>query len=336
MIRRFAKAVFDALPRSIRRPLKDRLEDMRRRRPGAHRGIEKLGLTAAQVYPVGNNFDECLLAGVAPQLAGLVITKETPVASIGSCFADEFAKHMRSNGFNYLAVESDVFSASANWGRVFTTAGLQQIVRYSTTDDVPVLVERSPDGWFDPLREPAVGHFRNREEAERAIRAHRAASRRVFATARVLILTLGQNEAWVDRRSGFVWAHRPPSSILTADVTRFEPREFSFEENVSWIEESLHRLRDLNPALDILLTVSPIASYATFAGPDAVTHSFAGKSILRAAADRITRTVPRVWYFPSFEMALAFNPHTQNADNRHVKNATVDRIFKLLERTVVR
>lgn len=335
-MRRLAKAVFDALPRAIRRPLKDRIEDWRRRRPGPHHGIEKLGLTAAQVYPTGLNFDECLFAGIAPQLEPLVITKDTPVASIGSCFADEFAKYMRNNRFNYVAAESEVFPASANWGRVFTTAGLRQIVTYSTTADFPLLAERSPDGWFDPLREPAVGHFATREEAEAAIRAHRSASRHAFATARVLVLTLGQNEAFVDRHSGIVWAHRPASAILGEQAERFEARAFSFEENVSWLEESLRRLRELNPELDVLLTVSPIPSYATFAAGEAVTQSFAGKCILRAAADRITRSVPHVWYFPSFEMALAFNPHTQNADNRHVKNATVDRIFALLDRTVVR
>jgi hypothetical protein len=43
-----------------------------------------------------------------------------------------------------------------------------------------------------------------------------------------------------------------------------------------------------------------------------------------------------VWYFPAFEMALAYNPHTLNADNRDVKNSTVDRILSLLHRTVVR
>ena len=66
-----------------------------------------------------------------------------------------------------------------------------------------------------------------------------------------------------------------------------------------------------------------------------ITQSFAGKCLLRAVAERITRTVPRVWYFPSFEMVLAYNPHTLRADNRHVKRSTVDRIFELLRRTVI-
>jgi hypothetical protein len=333
---RFAKAILNALPGPIQRRVRDWIEDFRRRRPAPHRGLEEFGLTGARVYPWGINFDDCVRAGIAGQFEGLVIRKETPVASIGSCFADEFASHMRVEGFNYVTAESDVFPASANWGRVYTIPALRQIVMYSTDDDFPMTMERAAEGWFDPLREPAVGCFASREDAAAAIHDHRAASRRAFAAARVLIITLGQNEAWVDRHSGLVWARRPPNELLEVDGGRFEPKAFSFEDDVNWLEDSLNRLRRLNGDLDIVLTVSPVASYATFCGAEAITQSFAGKCVLRAVAERITQSVPRVWYFPSFEMALAWNPHTLKADNRHVKNATVDRIFNLLHQTMVR
>ncbi|PYS47904.1 MAG: hypothetical protein DMF68_14790 [Acidobacteria bacterium] len=333
---RLAKAVLKTLPRGLQRRIQDRIEDMRRRRPAPHRGLEQFGLACTQVYPEGINFDDCVRVGMAQRLEGLVIRMDTPVASIGSCFADEFATHMRERGFNYVAAESDIFPASANWGRVYTIQCLRQVVMYSTADDFPILTEHSPDGWFDPLRETAIGLFPTREQAEEAIRSHRAASRRAFADARVLIITLGQNEGWIDRRYGFAWARCPPMAILGADRERFEARALSFEEDIIWLEDLLTRLRELNKDLDILLTVSPVGSYVTFCGSEVITRSFAGKCVLRAVAERITQVVPRVWYFPSFEMALGYNPHTLRADNRHVKNSTVDRIFKLLHETVVR
>ena len=74
----------------------------------------------------------------------------------------------------------------------------------------------------------------------------------------------------------------------------------------------------------------------TFSDDEIITHSFAMKCLLRTVAERITRTVPRVWYFPSFEMALAWNPTMQMSDNRHLKNARIDQVFKLLHDTVVR
>jgi hypothetical protein len=331
-----AKSLFRKLPRSVRSRIWDTLDHWRWRHPAPHRGIEHLGLPAAQVYPHGTNFDECLREGIAPLLQGLVIRKETPVASIGSCFSDEFASHMRGAGFRYVDTEPSAFPASANWGRVYTIPAFRQIVCYSTGEELPMPVERSREGWFDPLRDPAVGRFPTREEAEAATRRHRAASRQAFAAARVLILTLGQNEAWIDRRSGLVWARRPPTETLAADPDRFEVRAFSFEEDVEWLREALLRLGRFHPELDVLLTVSPVGSYATFCGAEAITQSFAGKCILRAAAERIVREVPRVWYFPSFELALARNPHALAADNRHVKQTTIDRIFRLLHDTVVR
>ena len=318
------------LPRRVQRFLRDRVEDLKRRRPGPHRGLTQYGLGPAQVYPWGVNFDETLRAGIAPRLEGLVIRRDTPVASLGSCFADEFAKHMRAERFNYVTTEPSLFPSSANWGHVYTIPGFRQIVSYSTADDFPMPVEHGPEGWFDPLREWRAGYFATREEAAAAIRSHRAASRRAFAEARVLIVTLGQNEAWTDPRSGLVWASRPH------DPGAFEVRTFPFEENVAWLEEALAHLRQLNPGLDVLLTVSPVGSVATFSDAEIITHSFAGKCLLRTVAERITRTVPRVWYFPSFEMALACNPTTQMSDNRHVKYATIGRIFKLLHATVVR
>jgi hypothetical protein len=329
---KLTKAVLDRLPKKMQRRVRELIDDIRlRRRTAPHRGLPHHGLSAAQIYPEGNRFYDSLREAISPQLEGLVIGRETPVASIGSCFADEFASCMRDEGFNYVAAESEVFPASANWGRVYTIPALRQIVMYSTTEDFAMPVERSDAGWFDPLREPAAGHHATREEAEAAIRAHRVASRNAFAAARVLIITLGQNEAWVERESGLVWARKPE---MTGE--RFEPRLFPFEDDVNWLQDSLRRLRELNPDLDILLTVSPVAAHATFCGHDAITQSFAGKCVLRAVAERITRTVPRVWYFPSFEMVLAYNPHTLRADNRHVKRSTVDRIFDLLRRTVIR
>ena len=318
------------LPRRVQRYLRDRVEDLKRRWPGTHRGLPQYGLGPTQVYPYGVNFDEALRAGIAPRLEGLTIGRETPVASLGSCFADEFAKYMRAERFNYVTTEPSVYPSSANWGHVYTVPGFRQIVRYSTSDDFPMPVEQGPEGWFDPLREWRAGSFATREEAEAAIRSHRAASRRAFAEAHVLILTLGQNEAWSDPRSGLLWA-RPPHNR-----EGFEVRTFSFEENVAWLQESLETLRRLNPRLDVLLTVSPVGSVATFSDNEIITHSFAGKCLLRTVEERITRTVPRVWYFPSFEMALAWNPATQMSNNRHVKNARIDQIFRMLHDTVVR
>ncbi|HEY6843769.1 MAG TPA: hypothetical protein VI391_06340, partial [Thermoanaerobaculia bacterium] len=123
------RAVFRTLPRSVQRRLLDWLEDFRRRHPSPHKGLEQFGLPGTQVYPQGNNFDRCLAAGIVSRLQGLSFGRDTPVASIGSCFANEFASHLREAGFNYVASEADMFPASANWGRVYTIPSRSRSMR---------------------------------------------------------------------------------------------------------------------------------------------------------------------------------------------------------------
>ena len=323
------------IPPPLKKALKDLREDLKRRRPKPIRGDERFGLVAGQIYPDGCNFDGTLKTGMAEKLKGLTIGRDTPVASIGSCFAEEFAAHMREAGYNYVMTEPDLMAASANWGRVYTLPCLRQIAAY-TADDFPLAVEPSKKGWFDPLRDTATPHYPTREAAEAAIRGHRAASRKAIEQARVLTVTLGQNEAWRDKESGLVWARIPPKETAQAKPGRFEPVEFAFEQDLAELKEALRLFRTVNPALKFLLTVSPVAAHATFLDPDVVTRSFAGKCLLRAVAERAVRETPDCWYFPSFEIVLAYNPHAFNADNRHVKRATVDRIFGMLRELVVR
>lgn len=324
------------VPRGLVLWSKDGLECWRRRRAPAPKGDPRFGLSKSQLYPLGDHFDACLEEGMSRTLAGLTISKTTPVASIGSCFAEEFARHMHEAGFNYVKAEADLFASSANWGRVYTVPCLRQIVEYSVDEGYPLRVEPSAKGWFDPLREYSTPYYPTREQAETAIRAHRAASRKAFSDAELLIVTLGQNEAWVERESQTVWARIPPKETIERQPRRFEPREFSLEENEQWLSRAFTALLGLNPRLRFLITVSPVPAAATFVDPDVITRSFANKCLLRTVAARVICRFPQARYFPSFEMTLAYNPRTFKADNRHVKNETVGRIFGLLRRVVVR
>ena len=322
------------VPAALRRRLRDWLEGARRQFPGPLRSLPQLGLAETQIYPQGSNFDGLLQRALVPKLDGLGLGRSTPVASIGTCFAEEFAFFMQARGLNYLRTEPDALAASANWGRVYTIPNLLQIVRYSLDAGFPVAMERSGQGYFDPLREHLRLHSGSREEAEAAIRAHRAASRRAFTDCEVLVITVGQNEAWIDRDSGFVWARMPPKEVLESRRATFDVREFTHRENLDALDAALDHLKAANPRLRVLLTVSPVPSFASFTDSDVVSRSFANKCLLRAVVDEVVRARPgKAYYFPSFEIVLCYNPTSFRADNRHVKYASVDRIFALLERT---
>lgn len=319
----------------IRQYIKDGVKSsINRFAPGKAAGLPDHGLEVTQVYPNGTNLYEVLRLATTGKLSRLGLNSSTPVASIGTCFAEEFAYFMRKNAFNYIQAEGGVFPASANWGRVYTIPNFLQIVRYSVDPSYPVLLENSDRGWFDPLREPRASYSESKDAANDVLVAHRRASRDAFCSCKILIVTVGQNEAWIDNVTGQVWAHTPPRDILRARRKDFSVVEFSYSENVAALNEAVNILQSENPGLKILFTVSPVASYATFSDTDVVSHSFANKCILRAAVNEVVSARPdELFYFPSFELVLCDNPRNFRADNRHVKYAAVDRIFDLLAKS---
>ncbi len=324
------------IPKVARRYFKDLLESLRRHNPGPQLGSAKHSLIPTQIYPVGTNFYKVLNSATREKFSGLGLTPATAVASIGTCFAEEFAYFMRGRGYNYVTTEKDVLTASANWGRVYTVPNLLQIVSYSAEPSYPVFLEKTDQGWFDPLREAGASYSPSREAAHAAVLEHRRASREAFGQCDVLIITVGQNEAWTDRATGQVWATLPPQTILRARKEDFSVSEFSFEENVIALTQVVSTLQKINPAVKIVFTVSPVASYASFSDIDVVSQSFANKCLLRAAVNNVVASQPgKIFYFPSFEMVLCYNPFNFRADNRHVKYAAVDRIFSVLSKSTL-
>jgi hypothetical protein len=306
---------------------------VRRYFPGQLQGIPKYNLCDTQVYPGGINFHPAIEKATKNLFRQLNMTRETAVASIGTCFAEEFASHMKRSNGNYLQLEENIFNASANWGRVYTIPNLKQIVEYSLSERPVVSIEC--DGRFiDPTREKSIGLFLSQNEAHDAIVRHRHCSAEVFRKAKVLVITLGQNETWEDKEAGLYWGSIPPGQLREKQSGRFRPVMFDSRDCYDQLKETIAMIRRDNPGLKIILTVSPVAAYATFLSENVVTQSMEGKAILRAVAGEICRVLPDVFYFPSFEMVMCYNPHTFTADNRHVKRKTVSRIFALLDSVI--
>ncbi|TAL61111.1 MAG: hypothetical protein EPN84_08550, partial [Legionella sp.] len=179
-----------------------------------------------------------------------------------------------------------------------------------------------------------IPYFPDRKSAEENILAHRRASLEAFTACEVLIITVGQNEAWVDTKNEQVWAKRPPQEILDIRKGEFVVTEFSFAKNVAALKEAIKLLLSINPNLQFLFTVSPVASHATFSDKDIISQSFANKCLLRVIIDEVIKSNPnQLFYFPSFEMVLCDNPSNFCADNRHVKFSRVDKIFSLLTKS---
>jgi hypothetical protein len=287
-----------------------------------------------QVYPKGGNLSQDFFMLPNDRFPKL-IEKGTPITSIGSCFAVEIRHHLRNAKFNFINTKESG-AGSDEWGRVYTTKNLLQIFQYTFTEFLPSLrIVQSDLGYFDPYREG--GFFETEEAAETDLLQHYEDSKMAFTECEVLIVTPGQNEAWINKTDGLAWVRRPPAETRAIfDKDRFFVKQFSLDENIEYLDASLDILWTVNPDTKVIFTLSPIPSYATFYDTNVAVRSFENKAILLLALKKVVAKHPeRAFYFPSFEMTMLSHNVNLQLDNRHVRPNVVDGIMSTFDRQFV-
>jgi len=323
--------------RKILNVIKDKYQDIIRYFPRKLKDDEKQELLKTQIYPFGKNLIEVLKTDSYNRLYKINLKKKDKISSLGTCFAEEVANYLKNKSqfYNYINYEKNIFNFSANWGRVFCVVNLKQILKYSIEDKYPIKVEEFKKLYFDPLREYSTGSFNSMEEALTDIERHRSLSKKALVDTNILIITLGQNEFWFDHKNNFAWGRTPPLE-LRKQKDRFEPKEYTFNQNITDLEEVIEKLKKINSNIKIIFTVSPVAEYATFISEKIVSQAFAGKCILRSVVHEISKKYENVFYFPSFEFVLTDNPSSFVADNMHVKRKKVFQILSSLDYSLLK
>jgi hypothetical protein len=294
--------------------------------------------------PVDGNFP-------FPGNRGLTINPQTPIASMGSCFAREIRKVLLSEGYAYITEETHhpaSVHASAAWERLYNTFSMRQIFQYTFEKFEPqIRWWRAPKSnqIQDPYRRIIL--YDTLEEAEADFERHREHSRRALEEAHVLILTLGLTEIWEDKHDGSVIC-LPSGPYVNegGDMGRYRFRVSRYAENLENLE-AVHRImQDANPDCRLLVTVSPVHLWATFRkDADVISASCNSKSTLRAVADEFTARHDNVFYFPAYEMATIYTMmmdksyFTEGKENFHVKKRVVrfimDHFFRFFSETPI-
>ena len=274
-----------------------------------------------------------------PENRGLQITKKTPIASMGSCFAREIRKVLLRESYSHITEETHhpaAVHASAAWERSYNTFSMRQIFEYTFTDWQPDLRWwTAPESGQvqDPYRRILL--YESPEAAAADFRSHREHSRRALKKADLLILTLGLTEIWEDQVDGSVIC-LPSGPYVNegGDMSRYRFRVSRFGENLENLEKIHLHLAAENPGCRLLVTVSPVNLWATFrTDADVISASCNSKSTLRAVADEFAANHDNVFYFPAFEMATIYQPligrsmFSDGKENFHVNKKTVEFIM---------
>ena len=190
-------------------------------------------------------------------LAPFAIEPRERMLFVGSCFADNIGRRF---------VE-DKFRATVNpYGVMYNPASIMHTVKRWTGELVAAQSEASDSG----------------SDVSQAINE----------APQTAVFTLGTNHVYVLNETGEIVdnCRKRPQRLFTE-------RELSVDECADYLREAVAMLRQINPSVRIIITVSPIR-YAKYG----FHGSQLSKATLLLAADKLTKEMDNVVYFPAYEI----------------------------------
>ena len=239
------------------------------------------------------------------------------VATAGSCFAQHIARHMNLVGRSTYIAETphplvrefggetasyQLFSA--RFGNVYTARQCLELFNQAF-GLVPVIEDFTvQDGRvYDLLRPNAIPDgFADLETATADRIFHLACVKKMFENSNVFIFTLGLTESWYNAAGGHTYPVCPGTARGVFDPALHKFRNLTHAEVLADLDALTVALHKVNPALKIILTVSPVPLVATATDSNVLVASSYSKSVLRAVCGEIEARYPHVQYFPSYEI----------------------------------
>lgn len=190
-------------------------------------------------------------------LAPFSIEPRERMLFVGSCFADNIGRRF----------VDDKFRATVNpYGVMYNPASIMHTVKRWTEELVAAQSEASDSG----------------SDVSQAINE----------APQTAVFTLGTNHVYVLNETGEIVdnCRKRPQRLFTE-------RELSVDECADYLREAVAMLRQINPSVRIIITVSPIR-YAKYG----FHGSQLSKATLLLAADKLTKEMDNVVYFPAYEI----------------------------------
>jgi hypothetical protein len=273
------------------------------------------------------------------------ISRETKIATAGSCFAQHISRNLVKNGFNLLDLEppplglpTDLhlnygFSMySARYGNIYTVRQLHQLAKEAVgTYEPQDIAWPKGDTYIDAIR-PAIepNGYSSVAELLSARSCHLAKVKQMLLEMDLFIFTLGLTEMWIHSSSGTVYPLAPGSigGDYDPSIHQFENASFSsIIEDYYGFESVVRALRGGRP-FQVMLTVSPVPLTATAVNQHVLVSTTHSKSTLRAVAGELSKH-DHIDYFPSYELVVNPRLHsTSYSDNlRTVRDEAVSNVM---------
>lgn len=280
------------------------------------------------------------------------LSTQDKIATAGSCFAQHVAKSLSRLGLNHQvyepaptilseqrakALQYGVFSA--RYGNIYTARQLRQVIEFAfNLRPLEHMGVETDSGWVDLLR-PGIQSegFDSLYDLECDRLYHYECVKQLFLTADCFIFTLGLTEAWYDIQSGLVFPACPGTRFGTYSPENHQFINFNVMEVVEDLTWCVNFVKEINPALKWIFTVSPVALAATATDNNVLVATTSSKSTLRAAADLLCNKNEHCDYFPSFEIVSSTATFGQflDGDLRNISARGVDFVMQVFRKAFV-
>ncbi len=274
-----------------------------------------------------------------------LISKNTKVCLIGSCFADEMGWVLNEKKINIGDVDyvDEIKAVSYPWGTFFSPKNLFEAIEICLNEKIDEITDENSF-----IRVPKTlrgNHFEginqlSKDEdyklislfmkarletndyaiAKKEIKKKNLALKNSLINADVVIITLGLIETWIDKDKKKAW-HSFHGNALKKEAIEKKAtfKQLSFEEVCKYVQEIIKTINLINEK-KIIFTISPIPLKFTFTNKDVVIANKYSKSILRAAIENFVDQ-KKIFYFPSLEIVqdCVGWPNSFKSDKRHVK-----------------
>jgi len=281
-----------------------------------------------------------------------VVSKSDMIASAGSCFAQHIARYLSSKNFTYNICETaPIFfnkEEAADWGygqfscrfgNIYTVLQLEQLLeRALGRRKVADQFWQNENGkWFDLLR-PRINRygFDSLEIAATDTREHLDSVLEMFRTSSVFVFTYGLVEYWCDKRDGTVFPTAPGCGYGKFDPSRHKAGVMTVGDIVRSTKAAMKMIREINPDLKVIVTISPVPLLATHRDMNIVQASVHSKSLLRVAVEECLPLFEQFYYFPSYEIVTQYcAAPVWDETGRNPSQTTLEVVFENFEYSFV-
>ena len=134
----------------------------------------------------------------------------------------------------------------------------------------------------------------SQDELELQIRARLSITHEFLRSAKWLLITFGTAHVYKYKKTSAYIANcqKLPSKNFNRELLSVESLKKDFT-------EFLQKLKDFNPAIDIILTVSPVRHLK-----DGIAENMLSKSILRVLCHELASSNESIHYYPAYELMM--------------------------------